>query len=377
MPASPSLRGSDCPAVRQCGARRPAVSNTLVRQSWPLLPSVLTLPAISGLLSAQTLLAATDSQGVRGYDLTSASPSLEVRTGRVSGMASEGGRLVVSGEDEVKVYDPRTETARPALTLRDGRARHYNCVAARADLVVAGTEQIKDESFLLFWDLRQAGKLQGGYWETFNDDITSLTFKPGGGGTLLATGCTDGIVNILDLSESDESEALVTSHNTQDSVARLAWYNSSKTADNLAIQTHTEAVQLWRTEEVTARSVLSREAVCHGIRRSCSDYTYIVGLHPHQSEGLTLVAASRCEVRPCLRLARIRNKKVKPLSVLEGAASSSTLVTASLAVTDSCFVTGDEAGTLSVWREEEREEAQDSHQTKIQTKISKFRDKPY
>ena len=352
----------------------------MVRQSWPLLLSVLTLPAISGLLSAQTLLAATDSQGVRGYDLTSASPSLEVRTGRVSGMASEGGRLVVSGEDEVKVYDPRTETARPALTLRDGRARHYNCVAARADLVVAGTEQIKDESFLLFWDLRQAGKLMGGYWETFNDDITSLSFKPGGGGgqTMLATGCTDGIVNILDLSESEESEALVTSHNTQDSVARLAWYNSSKTADNLAIQTHTEAVQLWRTEDVTAHTVLSREAVCHGIRRSCSDYTYIVGLHPHHSQGLTMVAASRCEVQPCVRLARIRNKKVKPLSLLEGAASTSTLVTSSLAVTDSCFVTGDEAGILSVWREEERDEAEhEQHQNKIQNKISKVRDKPY
>ena len=101
-----------------------------------------------------------------------------------------------------------------------------------------------------------------------------------------------------------------------------------------------------------------------------------MGLHPHHSQGLTLVAASRCEVRPCLRLARIRNKKVKPLSVLEGAASSSALVTASLAVTDSCFVTGDEAGTLSVWREEETDDPQ-SHQNKIQTKISKFRDKPY
>ena len=331
-----------------------------------------------GLLSPHTLLAATDTQGVRGYDLTSASASLEVKTGRVSGLVSEGGRLIVSGEEAVKVYDPRTDPASPVFTLRDGRARHYNCVAARSDLVVAGTEQIKEESFLLFWDLRQAGKLQGGYWETFNDDITSLSFKPGGGESLLATGCTDGIVNILDLSESEESEALVTSHNTQDSVARVVWYNSSKSADNLAIQTHTEAVQLWRTEEVTARTVLSREAVCHGIRRWCSDYTYIVGLHPHQGQGLTMVAASRCEVQPCVRLARISNKKVKPLSLLEGAASTSSLVTASLAVTDSCFVTADEAGILSVWREEETEAAEaQPHQNKIQTKISKVRDKPY
>ena len=327
------------------------------------------------------MIVVTDSQGIRGYDLSTASTSLEVRPGgRVSGVVSEEGRLLVAGEKEVKVYDPRKDCGAPVMTLRDSRAKHYNCLTARAYLVVAGTEQIKDESFLLFWDLRQAGKLMGGYWETFNDDITSLSFKPGGGGgqTMLATGCTDGIVNILDLSESEESEALVTSHNTQDSVARLAWYNSSKTADNLAIQTHTEAVQLWRTEDVTAHTVLSREAVCHGIRRSCSDYTYIVGLHPHHSQGLTMVAASRCEVQPCVRLARIRNKKVKPLSLLEGAAATSTLVTSSLAVTDSCFVTGDEAGILSVWREEERDEAEhEQHQNKIQNKISKVRDKPY
>ena len=294
----------------------------------------------------------------------------------MSDLVSEGGRLIVSGEADVKVYDPRSDTASPVLTLRDSRARHYNSLAARSDLVVAGTEQIKDESFLLFWDLRQAGKLMGGYWETFSDDITSLAFKPGAGENLLATGCTDGIVNILDLSESEESEALVTSHNTQDSVAGLAWYNSRKTADNLAIQTHTEAVQLWSTEEVTARTVLSREAVCHGIRRLCSDYTYIVGLHPHLTQGLTMVAASRCEVRPCVRLARIRNKKVKPLSLLEGATSStSCLVSSSLAVSDSCFVTGNEAGTLSVWRGEEAEDK--NHQNKIQTKTSKVRDKPY
>ena len=283
-------------------------------------------------------------------------------------MASEEGRLVVSGEREVKVYDPRAGSDSPVMTLKDGRAKHYNCVTARGELVVAGTEQIKDESFLLFWDLRQAGKLMGGYWETFNDDITSLSFKPGPGDTL-ATGCTDGIVNILDLSETDESEALVTSHNTQDSVARVVWYSTSKTEDNLAIQTHTESVQLWRTEEVTARQVLGREEVCHGIRRTCPDYTYIVGLHPHHQDGLTLLAGSRSQTSPCLRLARIRNRKVKPLSLLEG---SRALVTCSQVVSQSCLVTGDEEGGLWVWREQEEQQQQ-----KILSKISKSREKPY
>ena len=318
------------------------------------------------------MIVVTDSQGIRGYDLSTASTSLEVRPGgRVSGVVSEEGRLVVAGEKEVKVYDPRKDCGAPVMTLRDSRAKHYNCLTARADLVVAGTEQIKDESFLVFWDLRQSGKLMGGYWETFNDDITSLSFRPGPGETL-ATGCTDGLVNILDLSEGDEDEALLTSHNTQDSVASVVWYSTSKTGDNLAIQTHTESVQLWRTEDVTARHVLSREQVCHGIRRTCPDFTYIVGLHPHTTDGLTVLAGSRCEVSPCVRLARIRNRKVKPLSLLEGARG---LVTCSLALTDSCFVTGDEDGQLWVWREEQADGRQ--HDNKVLSKISKARDKPY
>ena len=310
---------------------------------------------------------------VRGYDLGAASNSLEVRPGgRVTGLYSEAGRLVVAGERDLKVYDVRSECRSPVVTLKDGRAKHYNCVTGRSDLVVAGTEQIKDESFLLFWDLRQAGKLQGGYWETFNDDITSLSFRPGGGDTL-ATGCTDGIVNILDLSQPEESEALVTSHNTQDSVADVVWYSAKNSEDNLAIQTHTEGVQLWRTEEVTARHVLDREQVCHGLRRTCPDYTYIVGLHPHPRDtGLIMVAGSSWEESPCVRIVRLRNKKVKPLSLLEGPRS---MVTCSLAVSDSCLATGDEEGTLWVWREDEG--LQSTLNNKIISKISKAREKPY
>merc|ERR1712228_768681 len=105
-----------------------------------------------------------------------------------------------------------------------------------------------------------------------------------------------------------------------------------------AIQTHTEAVQLWHTPDCAANTVLDRDAVCHGIRRTVSDYTYIAGLHASSVQGLTLVAGSRCPGHSCIRLGQIRNKKVKPMSLLEGTKS---------------VVTGADNGVLNVWSGEE------------------------
>ena len=56
--------------------------------------------------------------------------------------------------------------------------------------------------------------MKGGYWDSHCDDITSVQFRPDND-NILATGATDGVVNVFDLSCQDEDDALVTSHNTQ------------------------------------------------------------------------------------------------------------------------------------------------------------------
>ena len=290
----------------------------------------------------------------------------------------EENQIVCSGEKSIKVWDTR-QGGKVVLEMKDttengGKTRNYNCVAVNpGGLVVSGTEQIKFESFLVFWDLRQTGKLQGGYWETHCDDITSVKFRPGED-TILATGCTDGMVNILDLSEKDEDEALVTSLNTGDSVSRLAWYSNSKgNTDNLAILTHTEAVQLWHTTDCGPHTSLDRDLVCHGIRRTVSEYTYIAGLHQRAGEaGLTLVAGSRCPSSSCVRLGTIRSKKVKPCSLLEGAPN---IVTSSVFPAPGLLVTGAESGELTVWREGEEGETGGKMESSKKHKTKK--EKPY
>ena len=78
----------------------------------------------------------------------------------------------------------------------------------------------------------------GGYWSVHSDDVTSVQFS-GDNSDLLASGGTDGQVNVLDVSKSDEEEALTQCHNTQDSVAGIEWAGEQR----IVITTHTEGLQ--------------------------------------------------------------------------------------------------------------------------------------
>ena len=99
----------------------------------------------------------------------------------VTGLATlDNDKVIISNTENVQVWDTRSCSSVASLTLSDtkNKKKNFNCVAVnKTGLVVAGTEQVKDESFLMFWDLRQSGRLQGGYWESHCDDITSVSFR--------------------------------------------------------------------------------------------------------------------------------------------------------------------------------------------------------
>ena len=324
----------------------------------------------------------TGTLSVYSLDTLTRSDTWSPHSASVTGLASsytEPHLVYTCSEDQtVAVWDLRksSHAAVHTLTHTAHRQKPLSCVAVNtAGLVAAGTEQVGGESFLLFWDTRAGSKLLGGYWDTHNDDITSLQFHREKK-DILASGSTDGLVNVLDLSESDEDDALVTSHNAEDSVGRVVWYNSKGDKDtmNLSIQTHTEEIQLWDTDSVGPHTHLDRENFCHGIRRTVSDHTYIAGVHAMDGEdGLVVVAGSSCSTGPCVRLARIKNKKVKPMAMLgEGVG----MVRCSLTV-GSSVVTGGEEGIVRVWREGEANTIDSEEKTGKISKKSKVRDKPY
>ena len=185
---------------------------------------------------------------------------------RVTGIStcqeSDSRTLVTSSSDGcVRVWDMREEGSKPALVLRDTSehrgppvtsVKPLSCVAARsgASLLVAGTEQVGQDAWLLFWDTRAGGKLLGGYWSVHSDDVTSLQFSPDNC-DLLASGGTDGHINVLDITKSEEEEALTSCHNTNDSVAGIQWVGDKR----ILVSTHTEGLQDWAVDTGNYSSV--------------------------------------------------------------------------------------------------------------------------
>ena len=149
-----------------------------------------------------------------------------------------------SNDGTIKLWDLRSDCSKPAVTFAQTKAKTVRPltsfdVSCDGRTLCAGTEQVQRDSFLLFWELGSAAdpaELKGGYWESHEDDVTAVRFHPEKA-NLMASGGTDGIVNVFDVSRETEDDALETSINSESSVQRLSWF-SKDGADALCCLTH-------------------------------------------------------------------------------------------------------------------------------------------
>ncbi|XP_014473818.1 PREDICTED: WD repeat-containing protein 89 [Dinoponera quadriceps] len=150
-------------------------------------------------------------------------------------------------------------------------------------LIAGGTEHTGGDAFILFWDVRynksgmkmkKKNTIAGGYWESHMDDITCLSFNPVKP-DVLASGSTDGLINVYDLAEPSEDEALIHSLNTESSVDKLGWSSS----DSLWCTTHTNALQLWNCEDASPYARFERNHLAVSPDDD-PDNCYVVKYHP-------------------------------------------------------------------------------------------------
>uniref|UniRef100_A0A2S2RB18 WD repeat-containing protein 89 n=1 Tax=Sipha flava TaxID=143950 RepID=A0A2S2RB18_9HEMI len=87
--------------------------------------------------------------------------------------------IVFTGSDNgtIKLWDLRLKEKCISVFKdeTDGSPKPITCFDVSCDgrFIVAGTEVLKDDSFLLFWDIRTTNLL-GGYWDTHYGDITQV-----------------------------------------------------------------------------------------------------------------------------------------------------------------------------------------------------------
>ncbi|XP_062850989.1 WD repeat-containing protein 89 [Trichomycterus rosablanca] len=159
-----------------------------------------------------------------------------------------------SSDGTIRCWDVRQPGSSAVRAFRS-KPDHSYCsfdISCNGSVVCAGTEQVDEDSFLVFWDARMAGDGSGGgakkegllgvYSESHSDDITAVCFHPTVADRL-ASGSTDGLVNVFDLSSGEEDDALITTCNCDSSASALCW--SGKSADQLLCLTHDEGLYLW------------------------------------------------------------------------------------------------------------------------------------
>ncbi|XP_071777284.2 WD repeat-containing protein 89 [Centroberyx gerrardi] len=156
-----------------------------------------------------------------------------------------------SADGTVRAWDVRRPGTEAVQVFKSDPSHHYcsfdlSCSDA---LLCAGTEQLDEEdSFLVFWDARKTvtggggGGVLGVYSESHSDDITQVRFHPRDKDRL-ASGSTDGLVNVFDLSLGGEEEALRATCNSGSSVGSVRWCGTDYS--RLLCLSHDEGLHLW------------------------------------------------------------------------------------------------------------------------------------
>lgn len=151
-----------------------------------------------------------------------------------------------SADGTVRGWDVRRPGTEAAQLFKSDPSHSYCSfdLSCSDTLLCAGTEQVNGEdSFLVFWDVRKpGGGPLGVYSESHSDDITQVRFHPRDRDRL-ASGSTDGLVNVFDLSRGAEEEALLITCNSDSSAGSVCWSGADYT--QLMCLSHDEGLHLW------------------------------------------------------------------------------------------------------------------------------------
>lgn len=311
--------------------------------------------------------------------------SLRGHTDKVTGVrylpGSDSALVTTSLDGTLRQWDARTGNT--TLQHSDDtlqKRKPLTCVDVNAGgrFLCAGTEVVEQDAYLVFWDVRQPGPL-GGYWESHTDEVSTVRFHPSDSGAL-ATGSTDGYVNVFDVTQTSEDDALQSTLNTESSVSSVVWYGQDSSR-RLAVVLDTEELQLWDLQESERTAQFGRTKIAQAIRRTMSEVCYVESCHQTASGELLAVAgATTKEGHGCLRLLRLDGDRLEPHALLDDSEVSQQLVRASAFSPESGeLVTGGEGGMLTLWRPGARPSSSLRQDAKAPThkQRGKHKQKPY
>nr|CAD7199138.1 unnamed protein product [Timema douglasi] len=184
----------------------------------------------------------------------------------------------------------------------------------------------------------------------------------------VTTGSTDGLINIFDLSQGCEDDALLYSLNTEASVETLGWVTNDGAEDGLSCITQTEELQMWSIDGAAPDVHFTREDITKHIQRKSVEDCYLVNLHQNtSSRELFLIAGTTAQGGECLRTLSVKNNTLKPLSqFLE---NKQIVRTSWYDENNGILVTGGESGLISLWKHSKSTLESSSSDRKMSSKL--------
>ncbi|AAS51702.1 ADL218Cp [Eremothecium gossypii ATCC 10895] len=113
--------------------------------------------------------------------------------------------FATAADDGVKLFDIRTRGC--VATLTDANGAPALSLDSRHGMLAFGTELVGVDAVVSLFALGEWGRPLRAFVDSHHDDVTDVKFHPTDS-NLLLSGSTDGYVNVYDLKQSEEDEAL-------------------------------------------------------------------------------------------------------------------------------------------------------------------------
>lgn len=284
-------------------------------------------------------------------------------------------------DGSIKLWDLRSSQCEKELvgkTEASAVSKPITCfdISKNERILCGGTELVEEGAFILFWDIR-GKEVLGSYFESANDDITQVAFNPQQD-DILATSSTDGLVNVFDISQNSESDALTYCLNAEVAAGKLFWLSCGGKYERIALTTDLETLQLWDMREAAPLHSFTRKELANAMKCQDPDESYVVCVTACSSdEDPVVLAGFHTESESdCLQTLRLDLSSGQLRRHGTFIARQPLLMTRSALYqpqTDTFFTAG-ECGIVRVWRPEKQASVGKEPVTK---KKKQHRSKPY
>ncbi|KAH8369920.1 hypothetical protein KR093_001450, partial [Drosophila rubida] len=217
---------------------------------------------------------------------------------------------------------------------------------ANSRIICCGTNKYMGNAYMLFFDVR-ASKQLGVYEESHDDDVTAVLFHASNP-DLLCSGSTDGLINVFDINEDDEYDALLNTINTESSVDRINWHRNEQGQDLISCITHTNDFKCYEYKEGDELLSFDRSKITAGILRKSAANFNLINAHNLADGSVFLLAGTNHNRGEVLRSVTVPAKEtIVPLTNFVG---NKQIVRDSLYNAErNLLVTGGESGIITVW----------------------------